>query len=130
MFDNDLASKALGIEPVEVSEGRAVARMPVTESMVNGHEIAHGGYLFLLADSTFALACNSHGPVTVASGAEINFVDKVLLGDQLLAVAEERTRYGRNGICDVTVFRELESGSEVVAEFRGRSRTIQRVPRE
>ncbi|GHF66092.1 phenylacetic acid degradation protein PaaD [Amycolatopsis bartoniae] len=122
MFDDDLASKSLGIELLEAADGRATARMRVTPEMVNGHKIAHGGYLFLLADTAFACACNSHGPVTVAAGAEISFVTSARLGDELVATAEERTRYGRNGIYDVTVRR----GDEVVAEFRGRSRTIAR----
>ncbi|WP_191246924.1 hydroxyphenylacetyl-CoA thioesterase PaaI [Amycolatopsis deserti] len=124
MFADDVASKSLGIELVEAGGGRAVARMTVTEQMVNGHAIAHGGYIFLLADTTFACACNSHGPVTVAAGAEISFVASARLGDRLVATAEERTRYGRNGIYDVTVHRETGTGREVIAEFRGRSRTI------
>ncbi|KAA9154710.1 hydroxyphenylacetyl-CoA thioesterase PaaI [Amycolatopsis acidicola] len=122
MFDDDVASKALGIELLEAGDGRAVARMTITDQMVNGHAIAHGGYLFLLADTAFACACNSHGPVTVASGAEVSFVSSARLGDELVATADERTRYGRNGIYDVTVRR----GEEVIAEFRGRSRTIER----
>ncbi|MFC9251584.1 MULTISPECIES: hydroxyphenylacetyl-CoA thioesterase PaaI [Amycolatopsis] len=126
MFADDLASNALGIELVEAAEGHAVATMRITETMVNGHDIAHGGYVFLLADTTFACACNSHGPVTVASGAEISFVAAGKLGDHLIATATERTRYGRNGIYDVTVHRETPDGPEVVAEFRGRSRTIQK----
>jgi acyl-CoA thioesterase len=100
--------------------------MVITESMVNGHDIAHGGYLFLLADTTFALACNSHGPVTVAAGAEISFVAAGRLGDRLIATGAERTTFGRNGIYDVTVHRETPAGPEVVAEFRGRSRVIQK----
>lgn len=122
MFDDDVASKSLGIELVEAHGGRAVARLRVTGEMVNGHGIAHGGFLFLLADTAFACACNSHGPVTVAAGAEISFVASARLGDELVATAEERTRYGRNGIYDVTVRRD----AEVIAEFRGRSRTIER----
>jgi len=120
MFDDDVASRSLGIELLEAEDGKAVARMRVTEQMVNGHKIAHGGYLFLLADTAFACACNSHGPVTVAAGAEISFVASARLGDELVATAGERTRYGRNGIYDVTVRR----GEDVIAEFRGRSRTI------
>ncbi|OZM70962.1 phenylacetic acid degradation protein PaaD [Amycolatopsis antarctica] len=124
MFDTDEASRALGIELVEAGEGRAVARMRITASMVNGHSIAHGGYIFLLADTAFACACNSHGPVTVAAGAEISFIASGRLGDELVATATERTRYGRNGIYDVTVSRVEADGSSVLAEFRGRSRTI------
>jgi len=126
MFDTDEASRALGIELVEAADGRAVATMKVTETMVNGHDITHGGYVFLLADTTFALACNTHGPVTVAAGAEISFVAAGRLGDHLVATAVERTRYGRNGIYDVTVHRETPGGPEVVAEFRGRSRVIEK----
>ncbi|SDU43269.1 acyl-CoA thioesterase [Amycolatopsis keratiniphila] len=129
MFADDQASKALGIELIEAAEGHAVATMRVTETMVNGHDIAHGGYVFLLADTTFACACNSHGPMTVAAGAEISFVAAGKLGDHLIATATERTRYGRNGIYDVTVHRETPDGPEVVAEFRGRSRTIQKASR-
>ena len=125
MFDDDVASRSAGIELIEAARGRAVARMRVTEQMVNGHAIAHGGYVFMLADTAFACACNSYGPVTVASGAEISFVASARLGDQLVAVAIERARYGRNGIYDVTVFREHEEGRDIVAEFRGRSRTMQ-----
>jgi acyl-CoA thioesterase len=125
MFEADLASRALGMELVETGPGHAVTRMRITETMVNGHAIAHGGYVFLLADTAFACACNSAGPVTVASGAEVSFVAAARLGDELVATAAERTRYGRNGIYDVTVRR----GAEVIAEFRGRSRTIEREQR-
>lgn len=120
MFAADEASQRLGIELVEVGEGTAVLRMTVTKAMVNGHGIAHGGYVFLLADSAFACACNSHGPVTVASGADVTFVAPVYEGDVLTATAEEVTRFGRSGVYDVSVRR----GDEVVAVFRGRSRTI------
>lgn len=124
MLESDTASATLGITVTRARDGEAAATMRVTEQMVNGHDIAHGGYLFLLADTTFAAACNSHGPVTVASGAEISFVTTARLGDTLVAEATERTRYGRNGIYDVTVHREAAGSREVVAEFRGRSRTV------
>ncbi len=120
MFFADEASRGLGIELVEHGEGTAVLRMTVTPAMVNGHRIAHGGYLFLLADTAFACACNSHGPVTVAAGADIVFVAPAREGDVLVARAEERARYGRSGIYDVSVRR----GEELVAEFRGRSRSV------
>jgi acyl-CoA thioesterase len=120
MFAADKASQALGIEVVSAGDGEAVARMRVTASMINGHAIAHGGYVFLLADTAFALACNSRGPVTVAAGADITFVRPVREGDLLVAHARERVVYGRSGIYDVTV----TCGDEVVAEFRGRSRII------
>lgn len=123
MLHADWASRALGMELLEVGVGRALVQMKVTEQMVNGHDIAHGGYIFLLADTTFACACNSHGPVTVASGAEITFVAAARLGDMLVATAEERTRFGRNGIYDVTVYRG-DLGGDVIAEFRGRSRVV------
>jgi acyl-CoA thioesterase len=120
MFERDEASKGLGIELLVAAEGQARVRMTVTSSMVNGHGLAHGGYVFLLADTAFACACNSHGPVTVAAGCDINFLRPARLGDALEAVAVERARSGRSGIYDVTVWR----GEEVVAEFRGRSRTV------
>jgi acyl-CoA thioesterase len=117
MMAADEASRSLGIEVLEAGEGRAVTRMTVRPDMVNGHDIAHGGLIFTLADTAFACACNSWGPVTVAAGADITFVAPARLGDVLEAEAVARTRYGRSGIYDVTVRR----GDEVVAEFRGRS---------
>jgi acyl-CoA thioesterase len=122
MFDADRASRSLGIELVELAPGRALLRMTVTEQMLNGHGIAHGGYVFLLADSAFACACNSHGPMTVAAGADIGFIASVRAGDVLEAEARERVRFGRSGIYDVTVRRD----GVPVAEFRGRSRTLGR----
>lgn len=121
MFAADDASRRLGMELLEVGEGSAVVRMTVTSAMVNGHGIAHGGYLFMVADTAFACACNSHGPVTVAAGAEITFVAPAGQGDVLHATASERTRYGRSGIYDVTVSRD---DGTVIAEFRGRSRSF------
>jgi acyl-CoA thioesterase len=121
MFDDDSASRALGIELLSAGGGAAVARMRVTAAMVNGHGIGHGGYVFLLADTAFACACNSHGGPTVAAGAEVTFIAPVFEGDVLLARATERVRFGRSGIYDVTVTR----GDTVVAEFRGHSRTVE-----
>ncbi|MDA3630351.1 hydroxyphenylacetyl-CoA thioesterase PaaI [Saccharopolyspora sp. WRP15-2] len=124
MFDGDRASQALGIELIDVGSGTARTRMTIAETMVNGHGIAHGGYLFLLADTTFACACNSYGPTTVAAGADVTFIRPARLGDELVARAVERTRFGRSGIYDVSVHR----GEELIAEFRGHSRTIGAAP--
>jgi acyl-CoA thioesterase len=121
MYERDQASRHLGIEISDVAPGRACARMRVTETMVNGHDIAHGGYVFLLADDAFAFACNTYGEVTVAAAAEVVFVAPARLGDELVADAVERTRYGRSGIYDVTVRRATDDA--VIAEFRGHSRS-------
>ena len=120
MFDRDTASKALGIELLDAGDGQATVRMRVTGDMVNGHAMTHGGYVFMLADTAFACACNSHGPVTVAAGADISFLRPTGPGDVLTAYARERVTSGRSGIYDVTVTRD----GDVVAEFRGRSRVI------
>ena len=120
MMANDEASRALGIELIDQGEGRAVTRMTVRDDMVNGHAMAHGGLVFALADTAFACACNSFGPVTVAASAEIVFVAPARAGDVLVAEAVLRTRFGRSGLYDVTVRR----GGEVVAEFRGRSHQL------
>jgi acyl-CoA thioesterase len=120
MFDRDTASKALGIELLDAANGEATLRMRVTGDMVNGHAMTHGGYVFMLADTAFACACNSHGPVTVAAGADISFLRPTKAGDVLMAYAKERVTQGRSGLYDVTVTCE----GDVVAEFRGRSRTI------
>ncbi len=121
MWAGDRASQALGIEVDEVAPGRATARMRVGPAMVNGHAIAHGGYVFLLADTAFAFACNTYGMVTVARSADVTFVAPAREGDDLVAEARERHRAGRNGIYDVTVRR---ADGTVVAEFRGHSREL------
>ncbi len=117
MWDEDRASQALGMRLVDVGPGRATLSMPVTGDMVNGHAIGHGGLTFALADSAFAFACNSHGPVTVAHSAEIRFLAPVRQGDELVALAAERSRDGRRGVYDV----EVRAGDTVVATFTGRS---------
>lgn len=126
MLAADHASRAAGIEVLHAADGAATARMRVTRSMVNGHAIAHGGYVFLLADTAFACACNSHGPTTVAAGADITFLTPAHEGDLLHAEATERALRGRSGIYDITVRRGPEDTAAVVAEFRGRSRSIDR----
>ena len=123
MWAQDTASAALGIQLIDLGPGRARLRMPVTSSMVNGHAIAHGGLVFTLADSAFAVACNTHGAVTVASGADITFAASARLGDVLLAEAVEQATFGRSGITDVRV---TNQDGVVVALFRGRSRSLGR----
>jgi acyl-CoA thioesterase len=120
MFARDTASQRLGIELISAGQGAALVRMTVTAEMVNGHGMTHGGYVFLLADTAFACACNTHGPVTVAAGADVTFLRPTAEGDVLEARATERSTSGRSGIYDVTVTRD----GDVVAEFRGRSRMI------
>ena len=120
MMAKDEASRGLGIELIDQGEGRAMTRMTVRADMVNGHAIAHGGLIFTLADTAFACACNSWGPVTVAAGCDIVFVAPASGGDVLTAEARMRSRYGRNGIYDVTV----THGDRLVAEFRGRSHQV------
>lgn len=122
MWADDEASRGLGIEVLDLGLDHARVRMTINSTMVNGHGTAHGGYIFTLADSAFSLACNSRGQLTVAAGADINFVAAARLGDVLMADATQRTAYGRSGITDVTVSRE--SDGAVIAEFRGRSRSL------
>lgn len=124
MWADDGASRGLGMVLETLEGGRAVVRMPVRPDMVNGHRIVHGGFVFILADSTFALVCNGIGRTTVAAGADITFVASATEGDVLRAEGVERAAYGRSGLTDVQVRRE--SDGAVVAEFRGRSRTIGR----
>ena len=124
MWDDDAASRKLGMELHEAADGRSRLTMRVSSEMVNGHGMCHGGYLFTLADTAFACACNSPGPVTVAAAADIVFVASAREGDELEAVATERTRFGRSGVYDITVRRPADD--QVIAEFRGRSRTIAR----
>jgi acyl-CoA thioesterase len=121
MYAADPASRRLGIEISAVEPGSATAVMTVGADMVNGHGICHGGYVFTLADTAFAFACNTYDDRTVAAGADISFVEPVAAGDRLAARAVERSRRGRSGLYDVTVSR---ADGTVVAEFRGRSRSL------
>lgn len=120
MFNADAASAGLGITITEFGPGRAQGTMTVTSAMLNGHGTCHGGFIFLFADTVFSCACNSHALVTVAAKAEIVFVSPAYLGDVLVARAEERLLYGRNGVYDISVRR---GEGDVVAEFRGHSRS-------
>jgi acyl-CoA thioesterase len=124
MWAADAASRALGMELVEVGEGSARVRMRVREDMINGWDICHGGIVATLADSAFALACNSRGAVTVAAGFDITFLEAVRLGDELVATAREVALRGRSGVYDVSVHRVADDA--VVAELRGRSRSTGR----
>lgn len=118
LYDQDPVCRSLGITLGEVGPGRATVRLRLTGDMVNGHGIAHGGFLFLLADAAFSFACNTHGPVTVAQGAQVSFLRPAAAGDELTAEAVERVRAGRHGVYDVTV---RKADGTVVAEFRGQS---------
>ncbi|MDF0528981.1 hydroxyphenylacetyl-CoA thioesterase PaaI [Tsukamurella sp. 8F] len=125
MFEDDKASIGLGMEIVELRPGHAVVSMTVRDDMVNGHGITHGGFVFSVADTAFAVACNGYDEPAVAARVDIRFLAPTHLGDRLFAEAVERARYGRNGIYDVTVRVGARDG-DVVAEFRGDSRTIGR----
>jgi acyl-CoA thioesterase len=118
MMANDRASAAMGMV-VELDEpGRSVVAMRVRDDMTNGFGITHGGLVFALADTAFAIACNEDDRVTVAVGAEIDFVRSSVSGELLRATAERRVRQGRRGVYDVTV---ADEAGEVVALFRGRA---------
>jgi len=122
MWAEDQASRGLGMELVSVGPGRAELQMTVTERMVNGHKICHGGFIFTLADSTFAFACNTYNQRTVAQHCAVTFINSGKLGDRLTARGVEVSRRGRSGIYDITVTR---ADGAVIAEFRGHSRTIE-----
>ena len=123
MYADDVASQSLGISISDVAPGTAIASMKVRDDMLNGHGICHGGYIFTLADTAFAFACNTYDDVTVAAGADISFLESVRQDGELTATAIEVSRGGRSGLYDVTV---RTSDGTVVAEFRGRSRSLGR----
>jgi acyl-CoA thioesterase len=120
MWKEDDASKGLGMEIVEIRPGQATLAMTIAPHMVNGQRIAHGGFIFTLADSAFAFACNSHNDRVVAAQGSITFIRPGKLGDRLIAAAREVSRSGRSGIYDVRV----TAGDDAIAEFRGHSRVI------
>ena len=120
MWADDRASQGLGMELLEVGPGSATIAMVVTERMTNGHGMCHGGFIFSLADSTFAFACNTDHDRCVAAQCTITYLTPAKLGDRLIATATERVRAGRSGITDVRI---TTGDGAVVAEFRGHSRT-------
>ncbi|MCR4268201.1 hydroxyphenylacetyl-CoA thioesterase PaaI [Nitratireductor sp. ZSWI3] len=121
MWARDDASKWLGCRLDAVGPGTATLSMTVEPHHTNGHDICHGGYVFTLADSAFAFACNSYNQVVVAQHNSITFVAPGRLGDRLTAEAREVARFGRSGIYDVRV---NDQEGRLIAEFRGNSRTI------
>jgi acyl-CoA thioesterase len=121
MWADDKASQGLGMEIRAIAPGRAEISMAVRQDMVNGHSICHGGYIFTLADSAFAFACNSENHNTVAAGVRIEFLAPAELGDQLLAVAEQEHQGGRTGVYDVVV---TNQDGRKLALFRGNSHRI------
>ena len=121
MFDNDPASRGLGMQIDQIAPGTSVLSMIVRGDMVNGHDIAHGGFIFTLADSAFAFACNSYNQITLAQQNQITYVSPGKLGERLSATAVEVSRSGRSGTYDVTVTGE---DGRTVALMRGLSRTI------
>jgi acyl-CoA thioesterase len=122
MWAEDQASQGLGMELVAVGPGTSELAMTVRADMVNGHGICHGGFIFTLADSAFAFACNSFDERVVAAHCAVTFLAPARLGDRLLAKGAMRQRFGRNGIYDVTVARAADGA--VIAEFRGHARTV------
>jgi acyl-CoA thioesterase len=120
MWKEDDASQGLGMEIVEIKPGRATLAMTVQPQMVNGQRIAHGGFIFTLADSALAFACNTHNERVVAAQGNITFIRPGKLGDRLVATAREISRSGRAGIYDV----QVTADDVVIAEFRGHSRSI------
>jgi len=123
MYAVDAAVKDfMQIELLACEPGRARLRMTVREPMLNGHRICHGGFIFTLADSTFAYACNSHNKVTVAAGASIEFLKPAHVGDVLTCEGVEQVLQGRHGIYDMKVTNQR---GEVIATFRGKSASIQ-----
>jgi acyl-CoA thioesterase len=118
MFARDRASQGLGMQIVRVAPGEAELSMRVRGDMVNGHAICHGGFVFALADSAFAFACNSYNASTVAQGCAIEYLAPAREGDVLCAVGRERSRSGRTGVYDIEVRNQR---GETIALFRGKS---------
>lgn len=121
LFANDHASRSLGIGIEAVGPGFARLRMTVRADMLNGHGTCHGGMVFTLADSAFAVACNTHNAVTVAAAAAIDFLAPARVGDELTAEARELWRSKRSGIYEIRVANQR---GETIALFRGRSHRV------
>ncbi|WP_394349617.1 hydroxyphenylacetyl-CoA thioesterase PaaI [Paracoccus thiocyanatus] len=121
MWNDDSASQRLGMSLDHVAPGQATLSMTITQAMSNGHGNCHGGYIFTLADSAFAFACNSYNQLAVAQHCSISYLLPVRIGDRLTAQAREVSRRGRSGIYDIRITNQ--DGAHL-AEFRGHSRTV------
>lgn len=121
MHERDHAAHHLGISVAEIKPGYAKLIMTVKQTMVNGHDICHGGMIFTLADTAFAHACNSYNLNTVAAGCNIEYLAPAKLHDVLTAAAQEQTLVGRSGIYDVVV---TDQHRKTIAVFRGKSARI------
>lgn len=121
MWNDDSASQNLGMSLDHVAPGEATLTMTITDQMTNGHGMCHGGYIFTLADSAFAFACNTYNQRVVAQACAVTYLNPVELGARLTARAREISRRGRSGIYDVRV---SDATGTVIAEFRGHSRVI------
>ncbi|GAA3283875.1 hotdog fold thioesterase [Paenarthrobacter aurescens] len=139
ILTNDYASEWMGIEVLKLDDGHATIRMQLRQEMLNGFGMAHGGMIFAFGDTAFALACNPANPtpkqaanITVASGVDINFIKPAFQGQVITAVANRRASTGRSGLYDIQIYAaspdapsSADTGpGELIAEFRGRSRTI------
>jgi acyl-CoA thioesterase len=125
MLKNDRATRAMGMQVVDISPGRATVTMRVREDMLNGHDTCHGGLISTLADSAFAFACNSHGELTVAASITVDFLAPGRKDDLLTAQAHDVSKSGRTGLYDCEVTNQR---GERVAVFRGRSHTMKGKP--
>jgi len=121
MFERDPASQALGMRLDEIRPGYARMSMRVRGDMLNGHATCHGGYIFMLADSAFAFACNSHNVKTVGAGCTIDYLAPAHEGDVLVAEAVEQALTGKTGVYDITV---TNQDGRKVALFRGKSHRV------
>ncbi|TWI35873.1 acyl-CoA thioesterase [Paracoccus sulfuroxidans] len=121
MWNDDSASQRLGMSLDNIAPGEATLSMDITAEMSNGHGNCHGGYIFTLADSAFAFACNSRNQITVAQQNSITYINPGRIGDRLTATAREVSLRGRSGIYDVRITNQQ---GEHIAEFRGHSRSV------
>ncbi len=125
MWEDDHASKAMGMQVLAIGPGSSTVSMTVRQDMLNGHEICHGGLMTALADTAFAFACNAYNEVTVASGFDVNLISSARKGDVLTARCSEISKSGRTGVYDVSVRNQRD---EAVVAFRGRSYTVKGKP--
>lgn len=116
MMHSDAFSQELGMRIEHIDFGTCTLVCTVTDKMVNGFHIAHGGITYSLADSALAFASNSHGQHCVSIETSIAHIKPATPGDILTAKCTEIQRGKTIGRYQTTVHNQH---NHLIASFHG-----------